>query len=306
MATLLVIVATVALLFLTPAAGPPMMASRAAGLRPALNVDHPSTPPPKTPEVRPPADEDQPAATNDPPPTPDLAGSYAPDSRGLQFVYFVEADRSFDPTAPVLIEQQARALQAAWQAEFGGTFPLADPVVAVVEGEHTARWYVATVNGDIHQWFRLRNIRAETRAALGIADDDPARLIIYPEATVNGLVGANRYDDAVLDGDDITCIDGTTDTVPYEDDYPADCLDTALHELGHVYGLTHRGPDSGCMQLGFYRYLTGHVPCRFSPVDTTDVWADPNNLGWLSSAPGDQAPAGPGTGQFPDKVGKSD
>ncbi|MFV0525772.1 MAG: hypothetical protein ACK5RL_14875 [Acidimicrobiales bacterium] len=280
-------VATVGLLALAPTPGPPMMASRAAGLRPALNSDYPHTLPPEGAGSAP-SSEHAAARPVRPTPSKEQMASHPADPGGLRFVYFVEADQTPDPTAPERIEQQARAMQAAWHDAFGGTFTLADPVVRVVYGEHTARWYPATVNGDDPHWFRLRNIRSEARAALGLGDDEPARLFIYPAGTINGLVGANRYDDAVMDGDDLACIGTERDTVPYESEYPADCLDTALHELGHLYGLGHQGPSNGCMQLGFYRHLNGQGPCPFTEDDVAIVWSDPANLGWLSATPGDQ------------------
>ncbi len=68
-----------------------------------------------------------------------------------------------------------------------------------------------------------------------------------------------------MDGDDVTCIDGDQPTVPYAADYPANCLMTVAHELGHVYGLGHQGEDHYCMQFGFYQYLNGTTPAISPP-----------------------------------------
>jgi hypothetical protein len=207
----------------------------------------------------------------------------------VRFVYFVEQDQELDPTAVANIEQQAIDLQAYWHQQFGGTFLLAEDIVDVVNGDHPAAWYDTTPNGDDPRWYRLMNMRAEVRAKLGIEIDEPVRIIGYPSARIDGRVGANRYADAWMDGDDITCIDGSVATTPYSPDYPANCLSTVAHELGHVYGLGHEGHEDDCMQFGFYQYVNGDGVCSFSAENRQIVVSDPINAGWLDAGPGDRA-----------------
>lgn len=206
----------------------------------------------------------------------------------LRFVYFVEADEEYDPTSIELISLQALALQHFWYDQFGGTFVAARDVT-VIYGDHPSSWYDSTPVGDDPRWYRLTNIRDEVRIKLGIDPEDPsARFVVYPNARIDGRVGANRYAGAVMDGDDIACVSGALDTTPYSAEYPANCLATVAHELGHVFGLTHAGPDDDCMQFGFYQYVNQVSLCQFSPENRSLVINDPANTGWLSAKPGDQ------------------
>jgi hypothetical protein len=233
-------------------------------------------------------------------------GGHRPDSLGLtetgagaggdpggpkviRFVYFVERDEELDPAAVANIEEQALALQEFWYEQFGGTFHLAADTVDIVRGDHEASWYDATPNGEEPRWYRLMNIRAEVRAKLGIGLDADVRIVGYPSARIDGRVGANRYADAWMDGDDITCVDGSVATTPYSADYPANCLSTVAHELGHVYGLGHEGEEDDCMQFGFYQYVNGSGLCSFAAENRQLVIDDPANEGWLEAEPGDRA-----------------
>ncbi|MCP3989190.1 MAG: hypothetical protein GY724_08955 [Actinomycetia bacterium] len=206
----------------------------------------------------------------------------------LRFVYFIEADESTDPEAIALIDQQAVELQQFWYDQFGGTFHLPVGGVDVVYGQHPAQWYDEEPNGDDPRWYRLMNIRAEVRAGLGLQPGDDVRMVAYPSARIDGRVGANRYGGAWMDGDDLTCVSGEVETIPYSLDYPASCLATVAHELGHVYGLGHLGEDADCMQFGFYTYVIGNDRCSFSAENREMVVSDPNNSGWLDAKPGDR------------------
>jgi hypothetical protein len=213
-------------------------------------------------------------------------------STALRFVYFVEADQEHDPEARGLIEEQARRLQEFWYEQFGGTFRLAEPVVDVVFGARDAAWYDETPVGDDERWYRLTNIRTEVQVELGLDPDEDTRVVTYPAARIDGRVGAHRYDGAWMDGDDITCIAGAIATTPYSIDYPANCLATVAHELGHVYGLGHEGEKTGCMQFGFYQHVMGSELCSFSDEDRRAVGADSRNATWLDAEPGDQVQSG--------------
>jgi hypothetical protein len=63
------------------------------------------------------------------------------------------------------------------------------------------------------------------------------------------------------------------------------------HELGHIFGLTHGGPDDDCMQFGFYRYVNQATTCQFSAENRSIIINDPQNQGWLSAKPGDRLAA---------------
>lgn len=226
-------------------------------------------------------DEEAPPSTSSPEGPPDLTV--------LRVVYFVEADQEFDPSAVAAIERQMTALQIYWYQQFGGTFRLPAEGVETVYGNHPARWYDTTPIGDDERWYRLMNIRDELNAKLD-PPPDPAnvRTLTFPAARIDGRVGANRYEGAWMDGDDISCIDGIVETTPYTPDFPASCLGTVAHELGHVYGLGHEGRDEDCMQYGFYHYVSGTTLCDFSPENRRIVTSDPRNAGWLDAEPGDR------------------
>jgi hypothetical protein len=206
----------------------------------------------------------------------------------LRLVYFVESDQEADPEAVALIERQAAGLQQFWYDQFGGTFYLPASGVDIVYGEHPAQWYDEEPNGDDARWYRLMNVRAEVRASLGILPGDDVRILTYPSARIDGRVGANRYGGAWMDGDDLACITGQVETIPYSLDYPASCLATVAHELGHVYGLGHLGEEEDCMQFGFYQYVSGDQLCSFSAENRSLVTADPHNQGWLDAEPGER------------------
>ena len=208
----------------------------------------------------------------------------------LRLIYFVEADQEFDPRAVEAIERQAEALQIFWYEQFGGTFRLPAAGVDVVYGDHPADFYDRTPDGDDERWYRLMNIRAEVTEKLGLPSAAAdTRTITFPNARIDGRVGANRHEGAWMDGDDISCIDDIVDTTPYTPDFPANCLGTVAHELGHVYGLGHQGIDEDCMQFGFYHYVNGDTLCDFSPENRAIVIADPLNAAWLDAEPGDRA-----------------
>ncbi|MEM7340136.1 MAG: hypothetical protein AAF467_15880 [Actinomycetota bacterium] len=209
----------------------------------------------------------------------------------IRFVLFVEADQVYDPDTEALVATQAEAVQAYWYEQFGGTFLLPVGGVDVVFGDHPARWYDETPNDDDPRWNRLLNIRAEVIKKLDLDSEPEQRVITYPVARIDGRVGANSFDGAWMDGDDIGCVAGRVATVPYSTNYPADCLSTVVHELGHVYGLTHEGPDADCMQFGFYDYLLeerGQQHCIFSERNRQIVINEPRNGPWLAAEPGDR------------------
>lgn len=210
-----------------------------------------------------------------------------PSTGRLRFVYFIEAGEDFDPESVGRIERQAAALQQFWFDQFGGTFHLPETGVDVVYGEHPVEWYDTTVNGEDERWYRLLNMEQEVHRSLALDPADDVRMVVYPSARLDGRVGANRYGSAWMDGDDLTCIDGDIATIPYSAQFPANCLTTVAHELGHVYGLGHEGEDADCMQLGFYQYVTGDELCSFSEAGRQLVRADPRNTGWLDAEPGD-------------------
>lgn len=223
------------------------------------------------------------------PPTAELGCS---GGKVVHFVYFVEADRAYSACWHAALEQHAYAFQRYWYEQFGVTFYLNEPVVDVVMAEHESRWYVTNYDRihDSTQWYRLGNVMTEVYAKLGIEQFDPDRRVVtYPTTRYDGHVGAN-FGGAWMDGDNITCL-ATGLTYPYGDDGPAHCLGHALHELGHVFGLEHTGPESDCMQYGFYTDDPDQL-CTFSRDNVVRVLRNADNAGWLEAQPGDRCSGG--------------
>lgn len=222
------------------------------------------------------------------PPEPQPAGPKT-GAEILHIVYFIEQDQDFDPDSLALIAEQADRLQQFWYDQFDGTFYLSASGVEVVYGDHDAAWYDSTVNGDDPRWYRLMNLRSEIGAKLNLDPaDHSVRIVAYPSGRIDGRVAANRYGGAWMDGDDIGCIDGRVTSTPYTLNYPANCLATVAHELGHIYGLGHQGEERDCMQYGFYQHVVGKKLCEFSEANRSQVIGDSNNQGWLSAKPGDR------------------
>ena len=213
----------------------------------------------------------------------------------VHFVYFVEADATYEERRQMDIEQQAYAFQRYWHEQLGVTFFLNDPVVDVIEAEHDADWYLNTpdgVHGD-QRWYRLGNVKNEVYRKLDIRDFDPDhRVVNYPTSRHDGRVGGN-FGGAWMDGDDLTCMAGEHGGVnfPYDDGGDAHCLGHVVHEFGHVLGLGHEGPRDDCMQYGFYNSSGGSGMCSFSDANVAKILADRGNDGWFEATPGQRCRA---------------
>ena len=210
----------------------------------------------------------------------------------VQFVYFVEADARFSQEQYDAIESAALHFQAYWDSQLGATFLLADPLVAVVEGDHAGQWYVDTPDGihDDPRWYRLGNIKAEVYDKLGFDDFDPLhRVVNHPTSRHDGRVGAN-FGGAWMDGDDLGCLYGEYGGVnfPFDEQGPAHCIGHVAHEFGHILGLEHSGPVTDCMQLGFYNGTGGDGMCSFSADNVAQILRHRGNAGWLDAEPGDR------------------
>ncbi len=278
--------------------------------------------PPPTPPDNSPVGDDSPADTAEPPqddaplpdadaeldaglPTPDApadsgvvdttdASPALPECTGqkvVHFVYFVEGDAEFSQAQLDAIEKQAFAFQQYWYEQLGVTFYLNRPVVDVIEAEHDSTWYLETPDG-IHndeRWYRLGNVKTEVYDKLSIRDFDPNhRVVNYPTLRYDGRVGGN-FGGAWMDGDDLGCMLGENGGVnyPYPDGTAAHCLGHVAHEFGHVLGLDHEGPQTDCMQYGFYNNSGGDGMCSFSQANVEKILAASQNDGWFNAMPGD-------------------
>jgi hypothetical protein len=221
------------------------------------------------------------AATD--PPVSDCMGG-----KVVHFVYFVEADQTYSESQHADIERQAFIFQEYWYEQLGVTFYLNQPIVEVIEADHDSQWYLETADG-IHndeRWYRLGNVKKEVYGKLGIGDFDPNhRVVNYPTTRHDGRVGGN-FGGAWMDGDDLTCIGDDGPTYPYDDGSAAHCLGHPAHEFGHILGLDHEGPDTDCMQYGFYLSTVPGM-CEFSAANVQKILDDPDNDGWFEALPGE-------------------
>lgn len=217
----------------------------------------------------------------------------APDCEGgkvVHFVYFVESDATYSESQAADIEAQAYAFQQYWYEQLGVTFYLNWPVVDVIEADHASDWYLTTPDG-IHsdeRWYRLGNVKNEVYDKLGIQNFDPNhRVVNYPTTRHDGRVGAN-FGGAWMDGDDLSCMaEESGVNYPYDDANAAHCMGHVAHEFGHVLGLDHQGPQTDCMQFGFYNSSGGSGMCGFSAENVAQILAEPDNQGWFDAQPGD-------------------
>ena len=90
-----------------------------------------------------------------------------------------------------------------------------------------------------------------------------------------------------MDGDDLTCIGKNGVNWPYDDANSAHCLGHVVHEFGHVFGLDHQGPNTDCMQYGFYNNTGGSGMCGFSANNVEQILGDVENEGWFGANPGE-------------------
>lgn len=217
-------------------------------------------------------------------PPPDCEGG-----KVVHFVYFVEADQEYSESQHADIEQQAFDFQEYWYEQLGVTFYLNYPVVDVIEADNDSTWYLETPDG-VHtdsRWYRLGNVKNEVYEKLGIRDfDDNHRVVNYPTTRHDGRVGGN-FGGAWMDGDDLTCMSGETESYPYDDGNAAHCMGHPVHEFGHVLGLDHTGPNDDCMQFGFYLGTGGDAMCQFSPDNVQQILNDADNDGWFEAMPGE-------------------
>lgn len=184
------------------------------------------------------------------------------------------------------MHKQLKALQRMWNREFGGTFAIASPPVRVIRGDQDASWYANTlaIEAPFPQWYRVHNIKNEVQKKLGISRfDNLVRVVTYPVATIDGMIGAS-FGDVLMDGDDLQCISSSNKTFPYEERSEANCLGILAHELAHVFGLTHTGPPTDCMQVGFYVSMVCCSVCHFS--DDNRKLVRQKNHEWLKEIPG--------------------
>lgn len=175
-------------------------------------------------------------------------------------------------------------------------------------------------NSRVHRFWRLENIREEVIRKLQL-DDEVRVLVYPTSkrdgkvgAYVNTPIGQGAY----MDFDDLTCRynggestpfgDGTESvsninslfwdgnqnawseelflTVTYFDIllshfYFQVCGAHELHELGHVFGLSHEGPSDDCMQFGFYKdFAPSSGVCKFSQSNRDKVRR--TQSGWLT------------------------
>lgn len=63
------------------------------------------------------------------------------------------------------------------------------------------------------------------------------------------------------------------------------------HEFGHILGLDHQGPQSDCMQFGFYTNDADEL-CSFSPDNVSQILQSSNNQGWFDAVPGETCHGG--------------
>lgn len=156
----------------------------------------------------------------------------------VQGVYFVEADMPYSRAQEAAVLAQVRAVQRMWLDNFGATFALAAPPVAVVRADHGQAWYLRVETGDNARYYRLENMAAEIKRKLRYTRATAVRVIVYPTSTHDGQTGGvpgpdDGFGGAFMDGDDIRCVTDNGSTNTYAKS-PASCIGHVAHEFGRT------------------------------------------------------------------------
>lgn len=180
----------------------------------------------------------------------------------VRFIYLVPQDRSARGDYKAAIADVALHLQDFYQKQLGGdnAFALNEPIVEVVQTNHTASWYQTNPtrpNGQSpNVWFWENALTDGLSAVGGFFNDPNNRWIIYIDAEAAcGQISGGTSGVALMASNDLRGLTGQSN-VPncagsfVETGGKYRWLGGAAHELGHAFNLPHPpgcdAPTSAC------------------------------------------------------------
>lgn len=184
------------------------------------------------------------------------------DPKTVRVVWLRPTDVSYNQNIVNALAGCANEAKTWWaQHNDGKTFRLNDPVVEVINGDHTANWYVTTPAGSWGpDWYWWENTKIEVMSKLGTQNWDPNyRFVIYISCTKppNGS-GASGSGYAIMDNQDINGLLGQS-SEPYDR-----WVGGFAHELGHNFDLPDESTSGCVMSAALYNFPNCNFcnPCK--------------------------------------------
>jgi hypothetical protein len=191
---------------------------------------------------------------------PDASDAFA--GKKVRFIYLVPQDRPVRDDYKAAIADAALHLQDFYQKELGGenAFTLNQPIVEVVQTNHTANWYKTNPTRPNGQtpgiWFWENSLHDGLSAVGGFFNDPNNRWIFYIDAEAEcGQLSGGTSGVALMASNDLRGLTGQSNVPGCAGSFPDTSgkyrwIGGAGHEIGHAFNLPHPpgcdAPTSNC------------------------------------------------------------
>ena len=196
-----------------------------------------------------------------------------PAMKSVRVFWLRPTDVPFDQRYPDGIAAVVLEAQRFYQQELGRTFTVNDPVVQVVDGDHTANWYSTTPgsNPNDDYWWALENAQEEIQRKFDLRRPDSRwKIIVEVSAVGNGGGGSGWVGLTSHDADGAAGLRNE----PMSRWYGG-----MIHEMGHMFGLPDSSSTDGTpMSASFYEY----PDCHFSDSQKNSMLDAGQNDGFFN------------------------